>query len=267
MATEAPQRWNPQQYDRFRDQRARPFYDLAAMVERHAEMRVVDLGCGTGQLTAWLHGELGAADTLGVDRSEAMLAASADHSSEGVRFERHEIDAFLDEAAAAEASWDLVFSNAALHWLPDHGALWPRVAALVPPGGQLAIQIPANWDHHSHRIAKEVAREEPFATALNGYVYDSPVQAPEWYADQLYRLGFREPRVELRIYPHELPDAAAVIEWVRGSLLTDYQSRLDEPTFAAYLERYRAALLPVLGTAEPFFYSFKRVLMWGRRAD
>ncbi len=265
MTTDASQGWDPQQYERFREQRSQPFYDLAAMVEPREGMHIVDLGSGTGALTAWLDGELGAAETLGVERAAAMLEAAQAHSGAGVRFERHDIDAFLDASIASEASWDLVFSNAALHWVPDHPALWPRLASVVAPGGQLAVQIPANFDHLSHRTAHEVAREEPFATALEGYVRDDPVQAPEWYADQLYAIGFSEPRVEVRIYPHVLPDASAVVEWVKGSLLTDYQHRLDAPVYEAFLQRYREVVLPRLGEAEPFFYGFKRLLMWGRR--
>ena len=225
-------------------------------------MRLVDLSWGTGTLTTWLHGDLDADETLGVDRSEEMLTASPEHSAPGLRFERHDIDRFL-EAETGGRGWDLVLSNAALHWLPDHAALWPRLAALVAPDGQLAVQMPANYDHVSHRTAHEVAREEPFAAALAGYVREDPVCEPEWYAE-LHALGFREPRVEVRVYPHLLPDAAAVIEWVRGSLLTDYQSRLDHSTFAAYLSRYRERLLPLLDETQPFFYRFKRLLMWSR---
>jgi trans-aconitate 2-methyltransferase len=265
MASDASQGWDPQQYERFREQRAQPFYDLAAMVEPRPGMRVVDLGSGTGELTAWLHRELGASETLGVDRSQAMLEAAAAHAGRGVRFQQAEVEAFLD-GAKAEPGWDLVFSNAALHWIPDHEALWPRLASIVAPGGQFAVQIPAQYDHISHRTAHEVACEEPFADALAGYVREDPVQQPEWYAETLHALGFEEPRVELRVYPHLLPDADAVVEWVKGSLLTDYQRRLPAATYAAYLERYRETVVERLGDARPLFYGFKRLLMWGRRS-
>jgi trans-aconitate 2-methyltransferase len=264
MTGDASQGWDPQQYERFREQRARPFYDLASMVEPHEGMRVVDLGSGTGELTAWLHRELAAEETLGVDRSRAMLDAAAVHSGNGVSFQQSEIETFLD-GAASEAGWDLVYSNAALHWIPDHAALWPRVASIVAPGGQLAVQIPAQNEHISHRTAHAVAREEPFASALEGYVREDPVQPPHWYAETLHALGFDEPRVELRIYPHLMPDAAAVVEWVKGSLLTDYQRRLDEAIYAAFLDRYRELVIARLGDARPLFYGYRRILMWGRR--
>lgn len=264
MTSDASQGWDPQQYERFREQRAQPFYDLAAMVEPREGMRIVDLGSGTGELTAWLHGELGAAETLGVDRSAAMLESAAVQARPGLRFEQYDIDAFLDSQTGP---WDLVFSNAALHWLPEHETLWPRLAAIVSPeGGQLAVQMPAQYDHISHRTAHEVAREPRFADALDGYVREDPVQPPEWYAETLYALGFAEPRVEVRVYPHVLPDAPSVVEWVKGSLLTDYQRRLDAPTYEAFLERYRELVVARLGDARPLFYGFKRILMWGRRS-
>src|SRR5690606_23062202 len=88
--TEAVSRggWNPNQYDRFKAEREQPFFDLAALVQREPGMRVADLGCGDGRLTAWLHGELGASETLGIDSSAEMLAKSEAHRTEGVRFER-----------------------------------------------------------------------------------------------------------------------------------------------------------------------------------
>jgi len=88
--------------------------------------------------------------------------------------------------------------------------------------------------------------------------------APEGYAALLDRLGCRQQHVRLQVYVHHLPGRDDVVEWVRGSLLTDYQRRLPPEAFAAFLERYRAALMPRLDDARPFFYPFKRLLVWGR---
>ena len=68
--------WDPNQYERFKAERAQPFYDLVSLVEREPGMRVIDLGCGTGQLTAWLHSELGASETLGIDAEKPEPARS-----------------------------------------------------------------------------------------------------------------------------------------------------------------------------------------------
>src|SRR5215204_2955037 len=107
--------WNPEQYGRFRDERARPFFDLLDLVQPQPGMRGVDLGCGTGELTRELHRRLAARETVGIDNSPAMLAKSAAFAGDGLRFEPRDIGAFT-----GEGEYDLVFSNAALQWLPDH---------------------------------------------------------------------------------------------------------------------------------------------------
>lgn len=252
--------WNPAQYDRFREERSQPFFDLVAMVERAPGMRVVDLGCGTGALTKRLHLELGAAETLGVDSSETMLAKSRESEAPGLRFELGAIEDF-----AADAAFDLVFSNAALHWVDGHEALLVRLTRALRPGGQLAVQMPANFDHPSHTVAAEVARDAPFAAAMAGYTRKVPVLAPEAYAEMLDRLGYARQSVRLAVYGHKLASTGDVVEWVKGTLLTDYEKRMPPELFARYVEAYRARLIARLGERAPYFFAFKRVLFWARR--
>jgi trans-aconitate 2-methyltransferase len=252
--------WNPDQYARFRDERSQPFFDLMALVQATPAMRVVDLGCGTGELTRHLHRHLGAAETIGLDSSPSMLARSAPFAGEGLRFEPGDIAAF-----APEQPYDLVFSNAALHWVPEHPALLARLTAAVAAGGQLAFQVPTNDDQPSHRTAAEVAGEEPFRTALGGYVRPHTVLPPEEYARHLHRLGYREQHVRIQVYGHYLGARDEVVEWVKGSMLTDYQRRLPADLFDAFLARYRQLLLPRLEDTRPYFYPFKRLLAWARR--
>jgi trans-aconitate 2-methyltransferase len=253
--------WDPQLYARFQAERSRPFYDLAALVQPRPALRVVDLGCGSGELTAWLHHELGAATTLGIDNSETMLERARDQQHDGLSFERADIASF----EPAER-FDLVFSNAAVHWVPDHPALFTRLAALLEPGGQLAVQMPCNWQHPSHVLAAELASEEPYATALEGYTTqqtEANVLTPSAYAELLYELGFEEQHVRLQVYPVVLPGAEAVLEWVSGTLLTAYRSRLDAPLYASYFEEYSGRLMPALGDRRPFLYPYPRILIWG----
>ena len=169
-----PADWNPTQYERFKDERSRPFFDLLALVETTSAPRVVDLGCGTGELTREMHRRLAAAETLGVDSSPAMIEKTSAFAGDGLRFARADI-ADLKDAAG----FDVVFSNAALQWLYDHERLFARVASLVRPAGQLAVQMPANHDHPSHVVAAEVARRPEFRDALGGHERRSPVLAPE----------------------------------------------------------------------------------------
>jgi len=244
--------WNPDQYERFKTERAQPFHDLVALIEKRPRMQVVDFGCGTGELTRELHDHLSAKETLGIDSSETMLLKSSAFGDELVRFAKGDIEAFV-----ADTPFDLVFSNAALHWVENHDSLFGRLASFLGPHGQLAVQMPANEDHPSHAVAREVAESLGHAPRV------SSVLPPERYASILHRLGFARQHVRLQIYGHVLNEARDVIEWVRGSLLTDYQQRLSEPDFTRFMEVYTERLLPILGNDRPFFYTYKRVLIWG----
>lgn len=252
--------WNPKQYERFRDERRQPFFDLMALVQPQAGMRVVDLGCGTGELTRLLHLHLQARETLGIDRSEAMLAKSGAYAGGTLLFENGDIATF-----AASGSYDLIFANAALQWVPAHDELLSRLTTALAAGGQLAVQVPANHDHPSHLVAAEVAGEAPFREALGGHVRLAPVLAPEQYAELLDRLGYREQHVRLQVYGHHLESRDDVVEWVKGTLLTDYQSRLPADLYEHFLARYRERLRARLADTHPYFYPFKRILFWGRR--
>jgi len=255
-------KWNPIQYEKFRDERSRPFFDLLSLCVPIVGGRGIDLGCGTGELTRILHQTTGAAQTLGIDSSETMLEKTAEFDDPGLRFEQRGILDF-----ASKEPFDFVFSNAALQWIDGHDALFDHISALVAPGGQLAVQMPANNDHASHVTAHAIAREEPFASAMDGYTREWPVQPPEWYAEKLDRLGFEGVNVRLQVYVHHLESREGVVEWVKGSLLTDYEKRMSPERYAGFLERYRERLLPQLSTSTPFFYAFKRVLLWGQKPD
>jgi len=244
--------WAPEQYERFAAERKQPFLDLAALVDPRPRMRVVDLGCGTGELTRELHEALGAAETLGVDDSEAMLGKARSVAAQTLRFEQQSIESF-----APERPFDLIFSNAALHWVADHEQLLTRLTGFLSPNGQLAVQMPANDDHPSHSVAAEVAREFGLAERPD---YILPT---ERYAQLLYRLGYARQHVRLQVYGHVLPSADDVVEWVRGALLTHYQSLLDAPRFDEFLAEYRTRLRGVLRDTAPYFYTYKRVLLWG----
>jgi len=252
--------WNPAQYGRFADERSQPFFDLLSMAQPIPGGRAIDLGCGTGELTRVMHERVQARTTIGLDNSETMLEKSAAFMTRGLSFRLGTILRF-----APRTPVDLLFSNAAIQWVPDHAGLFPRLAAGVAAGGQLAIQMPANFDYPSHVIAGEVARDEPFAAAMGGYVREDYVRTPEWYAETLDRLGFEQLHVRMQVYVHHLSSRDEVIEWVKGSLLTDYQRRMPAELWPEYLARYRARLLPALSDEQPFVYPFKRILMWGRK--
>ena len=255
--------WDPAQYQRFAAERRQPFDDLLALVRPVPGGRVVDLGCGTGELTVELHEHAGAATTLGIDSSSAMLERAP--TANGVAFARADIRAF-----GSDQRYDVVFANAALQWVPDHGDLLPALASLVADGGQIAVQVPANADHPSHTTSVALANEEPFRSAIGDGGATDPVAAnvlrPERYAEMLHELGFGEQHVRLQVYGHVLDSSADVVEWTKGTSLTRFKDALSPDMFERFVDEYRTRLVAQLGDRRPFFYAFKRILFWARKA-
>jgi trans-aconitate 2-methyltransferase len=262
--------WDPGQYRKFAAQRSAPFWDLVGLIATDRPIRrAVDLGCGDGLLTAQAAERLGTVEMVGLDNSPAMLADAAPHANAGLRFELGDIAAWGPDAHRVDGSHDLVLANASLQWVPDHPQVLARWTAALASHGQLAVQMPINADHPSHVLAGEVAAMEPFASAFDGPPPPDQVAAnvllPEDYATLFHELGFAEQAVRLQVYGHVLDSTADVVEWVRGTTLTRFFKRLPAELHEPFVDAYRLALLARLGEHAPFFYPFKRILMWGRR--
>jgi trans-aconitate 2-methyltransferase len=250
--------WNPDQYEKFHAERMQPFHDLVALVRPLAAMRVVDLGCGTGEQAAMLAEGLPAATVEGVDSSPAMLEQAAERQSERVSFRLADIASITDFGG-----YDLVFSNAAMQWVPDNEAVMQRALSTMHPGAQIAVQVPKNEGHPSHRIADELATAAPFKQLLGGFVRRNESLSLERYATLMYENGFREQVCFEKIYGHELPSTDDVIEWVKGTSLGAYLNRLNDENQRRFLDAYRARLLAEVGDRAPYFYPFRRLLFWG----
>ena len=255
--------WDPAQYARFKEQRAQPFWDLVDLLRFESPpARCVDLGCGTGELTAAAAERLRCNRMLGVDSSASMLAVAQARPSANVRFEHGDIAGWT-----APGDHDLVLSNAALHWVPDHPRVLSEWVAALAPGGQLAVQVPANPDHPSHQCSVAVAHTEPFLSAMGGEPPADPVDVnvlpPEQYAELLFELGLAEQHVRLQVYPHVLPSSAHVVEWTKGTSLTRFFTRLPQELHEPFVDAYRSELLRRIGEREPYLFAFKRILMWG----
>src|SRR5688572_24258350 len=154
--------WDPKQYHRFQAERSAPFFDLLSLVEVRPDLKVVDLGCGTGELSRSLADALPNSDVTGIDSSVQMLEKAQAFASPGLRFEQGDQSQLAGE-------WDLIISNAALHWSENHAELIPYLYRKLKPGGQIAVQVPSNHNHSSHQIYRETASEEPFTSILNGF--------------------------------------------------------------------------------------------------
>ncbi|RPH55330.1 MAG: methyltransferase domain-containing protein [Chloroflexi bacterium] len=239
--------WNPDQYHKFQAQRSAPFDDL---------LKLVDLGCGTGELTRRLADSLPESLVLGLDSSPQMLAQAEAVKRPGLTFE-------LGDQAGLSGEWDLIFSNAALQWSENHEQLIGHLHARLAKGGQIAVQVPSNHNHSSHRLIIETAQEESFRAILGGFVRYSPVLSLSDYAQLLFDLGAEDIIVFEKVYAHILENSDAVVEWVSGTALVPYFERLGEHKTAfldVLRDKFRAAM-----PGQPVFYPFKRTLFSARK--
>lgn len=245
--------WDPTCYTKFKAERFAPFADLTALVSIKPNLRVLDLGCGTGELTRRLADMLPDSEVLGIDSSAEMLDKSAVFAREGVRFEHR----FIEDV---EGEWDLIFSNAALHWVENHAELIPRLFEMLAPGGRLAVQLPSSHTHPAHRSIIEIALEEPFREVLNGWTRTSPVLSIEAYAELLFRAGGENAAVFEKVYPHVLENSDAVADWTTGTTLVPYLERLPQALHEPFQVRYRERLRE-LYPETPVFYGFRRTFL------
>jgi trans-aconitate 2-methyltransferase len=251
--------WSPERYHRFQEERFAPFDDLLGLVKVRAGLRVIDLGCGTGKLTARLADNLPESRVVGIDSSAEMLEQARKRARPGLDFEKTGIEELA-------GNWDLIFSHAALHWVENHEELVPKLLSHLNAGGQLAVQMPSNHNHKSHTLITEVAAEEPFREALKGWTRASPVLAINEYAELLHAHGAGEITVFEKVYPSLLDDADALANWTSGTTLVPYFERLPkelhEPFMKTYRERLRAHW-----PHGPLFYTFRRILFAATRSN
>jgi trans-aconitate 2-methyltransferase len=233
-------RWNPAQYARFSGQRSRPFFDLTAHLDVEAPDLVVDLGCGSGELTLTLAERWPGATIHGVDSSAEMIeAAEMIEQAPSARKVRFSLGSAQDFDATGV---DVLISNAMLQWVPDHDDLLLTWSEQLNPGGRLAFQVPANFEAPSHRLMRQVAASPPWRDRLHGVLRGAEAVAePATYLDLLQRQNL-EVEVWQTEYLHVLQGADPVLEWMRGTGLRPVLSVLNDQEAAAFSAQYAAAL-------------------------
>lgn len=145
--------WNPGAYSRFRDQRMRPGLDLLNAVGQMGAGDVIDLGCGNGAMAEALKARAGIRQLIGVDASPAMLSKARQTGGYDA-LQQADIRDWHPRRAPG-----LIFSNAVLHWVGNHEALFPRLVSMLTKGGTLAVQMPHQNKAPSHRVWLSLAEE------------------------------------------------------------------------------------------------------------
>jgi trans-aconitate 2-methyltransferase len=234
--------WNPQQYLKFSNARTRPAIDLLARIDVATPAVVYDLGCGAGNITSLLQQRWPNARIIGVDDSSEMLAQAARQS--------HRIEWSLQSVCEwhPDQPADVIFSNAALHWLAEHHLLLPRLAAGLDRKGVLAIQMPRNFAAASHTLIEETVLRGPWRAQLEPLLIRTPVSSPQEYFEIL------EPHAaSLDIweteYLHVLEGPDPVKEWTKGTWLKRFLDAMEEPQRSEfehqYAQRVRLAYPPL----------------------
>lgn len=248
--------WNPDLYHKFQAERSAPFYDLLTLVDVRSNLQVIDLGCGSGELTRRLADKLPNSRVTGLDSSPQMLEKAGSFVRPGLVFQQGDQSTLTGE-------WDLIFSNAALQWSENHVELIPYLFDKLKPGGQIAVQVPSNHNHISHQIYRETAEEDMFKFILQGFQRYSPVLTIENYSRILFNCGAEEINIFEKIYPHILENSDAVVEWISGTALVPYFERLGKhkEEFVEAIRRKMRVAMP----DSPVFYPFRRILFSARK--
>ncbi|HEV8503071.1 MAG TPA: methyltransferase domain-containing protein [Casimicrobiaceae bacterium] len=228
--------WNPAQYLKYESQRLRPAIDLIARIPLAAPATIVDLGCGAGNVARVLADRFAGATVDGVDSDAAMLARAREETAADPRFRWTEADL---------AGWhppypvDVIFSNAALHWVDGHEALFPALVRKLAPHGVLAVQMPDNHAAASHVALFETARMPRWRARAEPLMRTHPVAALDdyyaWLAPvahklDLWRTTYLQPLVALPGAEHP------VVAWMRGAALTPYLAALGDDAEAFVAE-------------------------------
>ncbi len=228
--------WNPEAYLAFANYRERPIAELIDRIPPIDVTHAVDLGCGTGNSTAAVGARFPDAALTGVDNSPEMLAKARDDLPSATWME-----ADLGTWEPRE-KFDLILSNAALHWIPDHDALFERLLGALNEGGGLAVQMPRNFVAPSHRLLFETAKSGPWADKTRDLSPFAPMDAASIYYDRIAP-HVRHFDMWETTYYQILEGDDAVFKWVSGSALTGYLPHLAEGEERdAFCEAYKARL-------------------------
>ena len=242
--------WDPERYLTYADERGRPFVELLSRVPATEVGRVVDLGCGPGNLTALLKERWPASDVLGLDSSAEMIARAREAAPSGIRFDVADLRAWKPDRPV-----DVLVSNATLQWVPGHLDLLRRLVSQVAPGGWFAFQVPGNFAEPSHVLLHQLASDERFQSYVDG-VARPDAHSPEVYLEALLGLGCRVDAWETT-YLHLLEGEDPVFTWISGTgarpVLQALPAELRADFEAEYKQLLRDAYPPgPHGTVLPF---------------
>lgn len=216
--------WNSSLYLKFKAERTQPAIDLANRLRVYHPAYIADIGCGPGNSTAVIKSVFPKAEVIGLDNSDSMIRKAKE--------EHPDLQFRLCDVTDLNGEFDLLFSNACLQWLPDHGALLPRLMDHLSPGGVLAAQIPMNQDEPLFRIIHEVSSQPRWGFRNIHFDVNKTLEPAEYY-DILSGCSSAF-QIWETVYCHSLPSHDALLDWVRGTRLRPYLEALSDADAAAF---------------------------------
>lgn len=235
------QHWSPDKYEQFSSERLAPLLDLIKAIPPldvpvNGSLTITDLGAGTGAavdplLSRWPDAHL----TL-VEQDPLMMA----------KLQTSEFGANVNLQQTDIANWapdtpqDLIFSNAALHWLDDHETLFPKLISHLKPGGILALQMPNNWQQPSHKIMRDLAKNAIWSQRLLPLIRSAPVLPFTTY-EQIISPHCAELSLWEKIYDHRLSGIMPVARWFEGSSLGPLLKALNKDEAGDFYQQYGEA--------------------------
>jgi trans-aconitate 2-methyltransferase len=252
--------WDPGKYLSFSDQRDRPVHDLLPRIQPETVRRVVDLGCGAGNLTPLLARRWPEAVVEALDSSPEMVRAA----------QARGIDARVGDVRdwQPRPDTDVVLCNAVLQWVPEHVDLLRKWLPALPTGAWFAFQVPGNFEAPAYTLTRELAAEPEWRECTYGLLRADSVLAPTGYVDVIAELGVAVDAWETT-YVHRLGGEDPVLEWISGTALRPIRASLDDEQW----QRFRAALAPRLRAAYPrradgtTLFPFRRIFVVAHRAN
>ena len=222
--------WNPSLYLQYASERTRPAAELLSRVALENARTVVDLGCGPGNSTTLLHQRWPSARIIGVDSSPNML-----NEARKALPDCHFVEANISKFRP-EQSFDLLYANASLQWVPDHYELFPQLVSLLNYNGVLAVQMPDNWQEPTHVLMREVAYEQGYPDRGR-----TPLPGVHAYYDILTEAGC-DVDIWRTTYYHIMESHQSIIDWVSSTGLRPWLQELSESEQRNYLARYHELL-------------------------
>ena len=232
-------KWNAEQYLMFKDERTQPAKDLASQIYLDQPTTILDIGCGPGNSTAVLAQRYPDADILGIDNSEDMItAASANYPN--LKFQK--FDAAQDLTSLGR-TFDVVFSNACIQWIPDHERLIQNLMNLLNQGGVLAVQIPMIWEEPLHKELKALAASDKWTAEMRLAECFFHLRYEEYY--DVLAGNSTDFRAWETVYLHRMPSHESILNWYRSTAMLPYLSALPEDKKHSFEQDYLARLKDV----------------------